>query len=255
QVLAVIAGSAVNQDGATNGLTAPSGLAQQLVVRRALDVGGVDPSLVSFIETHGTGTPLGDPIEVEALAEVIGRTGGQPCALGAAKTNIGHLEAAAGIAGVIKTVLALTHEAIPPNLHFQKLNPHISLMGTRFFIPTALSPWPAGRDRHAGVSSFGFGGSNAHVVLREAPAAEPVGGTADPAQAYLLPISAKSAPALQLVAEQYADLLAKSPHSLPDLCHTAGTRRTHHEHRIGLTGGSLEEMSGALAAFLRGTAH
>jgi acyl transferase domain-containing protein len=281
-VIAVLAGSAVNQDGATNGLTAPNGLSQQLVVRRALDSAGVDPALVTLVETHGTGTPLGDPIEVDALAQVLGHAGSTPCALGAAKTNIGHLEAAAGIAGVIKTLLALKHETIPANLHFQTLNPHISLTGTRFFIPTKACAWPAGRDRHAGVSSFGFGGSNAHVVLRELTAAEAgasteaaasalaVGeraltstshsestagvGAATPAT-YLLPFSARSAPALRALAEQYAQLLSASPAPLGDLCHTAGTRRTHHEHRIALAGSSLEELSGALAAFLRGTAH
>ncbi|HEV2132439.1 MAG TPA: polyketide synthase, partial [Longimicrobiaceae bacterium] len=168
RILALIAGSATNQDGATNGLTAPSGLAQREVVRRALRDGRVNPARVSFVETHGTGTALGDPIEVEALAEVLGRAGDEACLLGAVKTNMGHLEGAAGVAGLIKTVLALQHETIPPNLHFQEPNPHLTLAGTRFAIPTAARSWPAGTDRHAGVSSFGFGGTNAHLVLREA---------------------------------------------------------------------------------------
>src|SRR5690606_32737424 len=172
RVLAVVVGSAANQDGATNGLTAPNGLAQRQVLRRALQDARLDPARVGLVETHGTGTVLGDPIEVEALAEVLGRAGDAPCRLGAVKTNIGHLEGAAGIAGFIKAVLALHHEAVPPNLHFREPNPHLALGGTRFEIPTRPLPWPAGGDRHAGVSSFGFGGTNAHLVLREAPPAE-----------------------------------------------------------------------------------
>jgi acyl transferase domain-containing protein/SAM-dependent methyltransferase len=167
-VLAVIAGSAVNQDGTTNGLTAPSGLSQREVVRRALADARLDPARVTFVETHGTGTALGDPIEVEALAEVLGPSG-DPCLLGAVKSNLGHLEGAAGVAGLIKAVLALQHGTIPPNLHFRELNPHISLADTRFAIPTTPRAWAADTERCAGVSSFGFGGTNAHIVLREAP--------------------------------------------------------------------------------------
>ena len=169
RVYAVIRGSAVNQDGRTNVLTAPNGLAQRAVIRAALDHAHVDAASVTYIEAHGTGTPLGDPIEVEALAEVAGPAG-QPCALGAVKSNFGHLEAAAGVAGLIKAALALDRGEIPPNLHFEKLNPHISLEGTRFFLPVARTEWKRGEAiRFAGVSSFGFGGTNAHVVLEEAP--------------------------------------------------------------------------------------
>ena len=173
-ILAVIRGSAVNQDGASNGLTAPNGLAQQAVVRQALRNAGLDPSRVTFVETHGTGTILGDPIEVEALNAVVGRAAEKalPCYLGALKSNIGHLEAAAGIAGVIKAVLCLHHRHVPRNLHFTRLNPHICLEGSRLAIPTQNLPWEtSGVPRCAGVSSFGFGGTNAHVILEEAPAA------------------------------------------------------------------------------------
>ena len=153
-------------------LTAPNGLAQQAVIRSALQNARVRASDISYVETHGTGTALGDPIEVEALAgshrSDLTRSG--PCALGAVKTNLGHLEAAAGIAGLMKAALALEHQEIPRNLHFEKLNPHISLEGTRFYLPASTTPWPRGDGpRFAGVSSFGFSGTNAHVVLEESP--------------------------------------------------------------------------------------
>src|SRR5262249_14281686 len=169
-VLALVRGSAVNQDGRSNGLTAPNGPAQEAVIRAALRAAGVAPAQIGYVEAHGTGTPLGDPIEFGALAAVLmpDRAPDQPCLLGSVKTNIGHLEAAAGIAGLIKAVLALRHEEIPPHLHLRTINPHIALEGTAFAIPTETRPWPAGgAPRFAGVSSFGFGGTNAHVVLEE----------------------------------------------------------------------------------------
>ena len=171
-VHAVIRGSAVNQDGRSNGLTAPNGPAQQAVIREALQAAGVTPADISYVEAHGTGTPLGDPIELNALIEVLneGRDASQPCAVGSVKTNIGHLEAAAGIAGMIKTVLMLRHGSIPPHLHFRRLNTHISL-ATPFVIPTQSTAWTHIGPRRAGVSSFGFGGTNAHVILEEAPPA------------------------------------------------------------------------------------
>jgi myxalamid-type polyketide synthase MxaC len=174
RVLAVIRGSAVNQDGRSTGLTTPNVLSQQAMLRQALESARVNASEISYVETHGTGTSLGDPIEMEALAEVLGkpRADGSVCVLGAAKTNVGHLESASGIVGLIKVVLALEHEAIPRNLHFQRLNPRISLAGTPFVIPTETTPWRAGaKPRLAGVSSFGMSGTNAHVVLEEAPRA------------------------------------------------------------------------------------
>ena len=170
RVLAVIRGSAVNQDGRSNGLTAPNAPAQRDVIARALRSADVTAASVNLVETHGTGTPLGDPIEFDALAAVYGR-GDVPCALGAVKTNFGHLEAAAGITGLIKAVLALRHSRIPPNLHFSQWNPAIDPSGTRFFIPTESVPWPAGDGpRRAAVSSFGMGGTNAHVILEQGPA-------------------------------------------------------------------------------------
>ncbi|MFE7194882.1 polyketide synthase, partial [Kitasatospora sp. NPDC057541] len=165
-ILAVVRGSAVNQDGRSNGLTAPSGRAQEDVVRRALSAAGVAAAEVGFVEAHGTGTPLGDPIEVRALGRVLGagRDPGSPVALGSVKTNIGHLEAAAGIAGFIKAVLAVHHGWIPPHLNLVEPNPHVEWADLPVAVPTVLTRWEQER-RIAGVSAFGFGGTNAHVVL------------------------------------------------------------------------------------------
>ena len=166
-IYALIRGSAVNQDGRTNGLTAPNGLSQQAVIRQALKNGRVNPVEVSYVETHGSGTPLGDPIEVNALGNVYDDERSVPLMIGTVKTNMGHLEAAAGMAGLIKTVLALQHGQIPPNLHFSTPNPHIPWDELPVTVPTERTPWPTEK-RLAGVSSFGFSGTNAHVVLEAA---------------------------------------------------------------------------------------
>jgi acyl transferase domain-containing protein len=248
-IVAVIRGTAVNQDGATNGITAPSGPAQEAVVRRALKSGGTDPGRVSFVETHGTGTALGDPIEVEALAKVLGR-GNEPCVLGAVKTNIGHLEAAAGIAGLIKAALCLRHRFIPANLHFRSPNPHLELEQTRFVVPTEGRPWASasGALRLAGVSSFGFGGTNAHVVLEEAPVVSPSAARED-GSPLALPFSARSAQGLRALAADYAALLAQPDAdrlSRLDVAYTAGVRRSHLPYREAVVGASREEWIAAL---------
>ncbi|WP_394839240.1 type I polyketide synthase [Pendulispora rubella] len=256
-VIAVVRGSGVNQDGQTTVITAPSGLAQAAVVRKALDLARLDPSDIGFIETHGTGTSLGDPIEVEALASVYGRKASRgACALGAIKTNMGHLEAAAGILGFIKAVLCVHHGAIPRNLHFEKPNPEVPLTGTRFVLPSATMPWPEGHDRrYAGVSSFGAGGTNAHAVLEEPPERiPPSAGHEAPGRPFLLPLSARSAPALTELARRYRAFLAGVP-PLRDLAHTAGVRRTHHDHRLALVGRSHDEFLAALSAFVDGAEH
>ncbi|MFP2958569.1 type I polyketide synthase, partial [Myxococcus sp. 1LA] len=174
-VLALIRGSAVNQDGKSAGLTAPNVLAQKALIRQALQSANLEPADIDCIEAHGTGTSLGDPIEMEALHEVYGqgRTAQQALVVGAAKTNIGHLESAAGIAGVIKMVLSMQHAAVPPLAHFQRLNPRIDFGGEAITVPTTLRPWPAleTRKRRGAVSSFGISGTNAHVILEEAPVA------------------------------------------------------------------------------------
>jgi acyl transferase domain-containing protein/aryl carrier-like protein len=188
-VLALVRGSALNQDGRSSGLTAPNGLAQEAVIRAALANARLQPGDVSYVEAHGTGTPLGDPIEIKALQQVYAHAGrAQPLQVASVKTNIGHLEAAAGIAGVIKTVLALQHRQIPPHLHLKQPNPLIPWDAAPITVPTALTPWesPPGVPRRAGISSFGFSGTNAHVILEEAPAADAPPAAAPGAQALLL---------------------------------------------------------------------
>src|SRR5207249_9406693 len=172
RILAVIRGTAINQDGRSSGLTVPNGPAQEAVVKQALANGSIAPAEVGYVEAHGTGTSLGDPIEIHALGAVLGegRATDRPLLVGSVKTNVGHLEAAAGIAGLIKVVLSLQHDEIPPHLHFLNPSPHIAWGEVPVAIPTVRTPWPATGRRIAGISSFGFSGTNSHVVLEEAPA-------------------------------------------------------------------------------------
>jgi acyl transferase domain-containing protein len=248
---AVIRGSAINQDGRTGVLTAPSGPAQQAVIRRALANAGIDASAISYLETHGTGTPLGDSIEVEALGRVFGvRDDGSRCALGAVKTNLGHTEAAAGVAGLIKLALALENRTIPPVIHFERLNPHVSLSGTPFVIPTAAIPWPSGAGpRTAGLSSFGFGGTNVHVVIEEAPV-----HSADAEEAtrdwHVLPLSARSETALRALAARWASYFDEHPEvSFHSACFVAGTGRKHFQHRLAVAASSASEARDCLRNF------
>ena len=256
RIVAVIRGSAVNQDGHSNGFTAPSGLAQSALIRTALDTAGVSPSQISYVETHGTGTPLGDPIEVEALTEALKpHDAGPPCVLGAVKTNIGHLEAAAGIAGLIKVAMSLSREAIPPNLHFTRLNPHISFEKTRFIVPTEMRDWPRSAERRlAGVSSFGVGGTNAHVILEEAPQLPRESSPGRPFS--LLVTSAHSAQALKARAQSMqAFISSQAPDAMESICWTAAKRRTHYEHRLAAAAATPRELAEQLAAFVSGEEH
>jgi 3-oxoacyl-(acyl-carrier-protein) synthase len=255
RILAVIHGSAVNQDGSSQGLTAPNGPAQEAVIRAALAQGGIDASEVSFVEAHGTGTPLGDPIELGALAAVFapGRDRRDALLVGSVKTNLGHLEAAAGIAGVIKMVLSLQAGALPPNLHYRTGNPRIDWDALPISVPTECIPWrPASGRRVAGVSSFGFSGTNAHVVLGEAPAGPPRASAA-PA-GLLLPLSARDPAMLRELAGRYAAVLESHP-AAGDLCLTAGCGRAHHAHRLAVIGDTASDLRDGLAAFLACQAH
>lgn len=248
RVLAVIRGTAVNQDGRSNGLTAPNGPAQQAVVRAALRDAGLAPADIGYVEAHGTGTNLGDPIEVNALRDVLleNRTLSQPCLLGSVKTNIGHLEAAAGIAGLIKVVLALQHREIPPHLNLRTINPLIDLAGTPLAIATQRTAWEGTR-RYAGISSFGFGGTNAHVIVGEAESGE-VTGTVRPQHALVL--SARSAGALRGLAGKYAALLESvSQATVGDIAHAAAVQRAALPHR--LTVPADVSVAATLAAFAR----
>jgi acyl transferase domain-containing protein len=255
-ILSVIRGSALNQDGRSTGFTAPSMLAQQAVLRQALVNAKVEPSALGYVEAHGTGTPLGDPIEVEALREVLGqpRPDGSRCALASVKTNLGHLEAAAGIAGLIKVVLALQHETIPRHLNFSRLNPRIRLEGTPFFIPTEAQPWKrSGKPRLAGVSSFGMSGTNAHVILEEAPLPAPPGRTPAARPAHLLVLSARSEEALVEMARRHAGHLSeRSGLDAADVCFTANTTRARLPHRLAVVGGSTQALASGLSAFASG---
>ena len=248
QILAVIRGSATNQDGPSSGLTVPNGPAQQTLIREALGVGGIRPADVSYIEAHGTGTSLGDPIEVQALAGALGdgRSADNPLLIGSVKTNVGHLEAAAGIAGLIKVVLALQHKTIPPHLHLKTVNPNISLSAIPAAIPTVSTAWePRAGRRIAGVSSFGASGTNAHVVLEEAPDPRTTPNVVDRPR-HVLALSAKTADALDDLRAQYARRLESDADSLADLCFTANTGRSHFAHRLGVTGSDSREVAARL---------
>ncbi|MEW5809831.1 MAG: type I polyketide synthase [Actinomycetota bacterium] len=229
RVLGVVRGSAVNQDGRSNGLTAPNAPSQRDVLTRALKSADVAAGTVDYIECHGTGTALGDPIEFDALAAIYGK-GDVPCALGTVKTNMGHLEAAAGIAGFIKTVLTLAHGTIAPNLNFDKWNPQIDPKPTRLYVPTEAKPWPASdHPRRAAVSSFGFSGTNAHIVLEQGP--EPAPAAVDPAPAVTtLVVSGKTPARLAASAQSLADWLAGAGASVPltDVAYTVNHHRSRY---------------------------
>jgi acyl transferase domain-containing protein/acyl carrier protein len=241
RVLAVIRGSAMNQDGRTNGLTAPNGLAQQRVIQRALADAGVQPADVGYIETHGTGTPLGDPIEVEAIAAVFKGTRRAPCTLGAIKANLAHLEGAAGIAGLIKTVMVLRRRWLPPVASLQELNPHLAVEGTGLEIPRVGRSWPTNQPHTAGISSFGFSGTNVHVVVEEAPAVPQSAIRSGP---WPIALSAQTDEALRQLGEKFADRLESAgPEELRAISYTATSRRTAHSRRLAVQGNEPREIA------------
>ncbi|MCP5420382.1 MAG: SDR family NAD(P)-dependent oxidoreductase [Gammaproteobacteria bacterium] len=253
RVLAVVRGSAVNQDGHSTLLAAPHGPAQEALIREALDSAQLSADRIGYVEAHGTGTALGDPIEVEAIAAALGRVpGAPPCLLGSAKANLGHLEAAAGAIGLIKAVLALRHGEIPPQAHFRKLSPHISLEGTRMAIPTSLTPWPSGAaPRCAAVSSFGVGGTNAHVIVEESPKLPTLSADSG-TRLQVLPLSAHTAKAMKDVAKEWVAFLADTPATVSNLCFTAAQRRTHLNYRLAVVGYTKDEFVTQLQGFLEG---
>ena len=257
RILAVIRGSAVNQDGASGGLTVPNGPAQERVIAAALRQAGLPPSAVDYLEAHGTGTSLGDPIEVQAAANALGqgRDGERPLLLGSVKTNVGHLEAAAGVAGLIKVVLAMQHGLIPRHLHFRQPNPHVPWDRLPVRVAAQQTPWPAtGRPPVAGISSFGISGTNAHVVVEGPPQAGDL--PAAPASArsqHLLVLSARSPEALRQLAGSHTEWFAAHPEAeLADVCHTAGVGRSHLEERAALVVESAEQTRHMLAELQAG---
>jgi len=230
RIHAVIKGSAVNQDGSSNGLTAPNPAAQRDVLRAAYRNAGVDPRSVQYVECHGTGTYLGDPVEARALGAILGngRDPQHPCLIGSVKGNIGHLESAAGIAGLIKVALALHHNLLPPSVNFHQPNPHIPFAELGLQVVESASPWPADGYRVAGVSSFGFGGTNAHLVLASAPAATTARVSTGPT---LLPMSAPTEAGLHRLLNSWSKLLVEAgPQKSAELAAAASLRRTHHRH-------------------------
>ena len=261
-ILAVIRGSAINQDGASGGLTVPNRPSQQAVIRQALKNGGVDPASVSYIEAHGTGTSLGDPIEVGAIGTVFGQTHSQeqPIIIGSAKSNIGHSEGAAGIAGLIKVVLQLQHQKIAPSLHFNQPNPYIDWEKLPVQVATKLAPWSTnGQSRIAGVSSFGFVGTNAHIVLEEAPnevrsQKSEVRSEELERSLHLLTLSAKTEKALEELVSSYQSYLEadNNAQKLGDICYTANIGRGEFDYRLAVVTSNKQDLLEKLEEYRQG---
>ena len=249
-IYAVIRGSAVNQDGRTAGIAAPNASAQQDVIREALTQAGIAPSEVTYLEAHGTGTSIGDPIEVEAAKAVLGeaKSDAPPLLMGAVKANIGHAENASGMASLAKVVNCLQHNEIPGQPHFEKLNPRISLAGTRLSVAATPQPWPHATRRIAGISSFGFGGTNAHIVVEEAPAvSRPVGLPTRPCHIFTL--SARTESAVKNLAARFDKHLADHPgEELADVCFSANAGRSQFARRVAVVAETREQLREGLAA-------
>ena len=272
-IYAVIRASAMNQDGRSNGLMAPNGRSQAELLRDVYREGGIAPGRVQYVEAHGTGTQLGDPMEVQALSDVLcaDRPAGSRLVVGSVKSNIGHTEAAAGVAGLIKTALAIKHRTIPPNLHFDEPNPLIPFDELGVTLSRKPVPWPSESEPLvAGVSAFGFSGTNAHVVLAEPPvgraaANASVGRSASPNEmpkrgtanggaherAFLLPLSARASDALRALTARMRAVVADEERSLYDVCFTAAVRRSHLDYRLGIAGATRKALLQQLDEVLR----
>ena len=253
RILAVIRGSAVNQDGRSGGLTAPNGPAQEAVIRAALAAAGVAPHEVSYLEAHGTGTSLGDPIEVNAASAVLCRDRPHelPLAIGSIKTNIGHLESAAGVAGLLKVVVALQKRKIPPHLHLKNKNPYIDWDSLPIVVPTTLTPWiPVNGKRIASLSSFGFSGTNVHLILEEPPEATKPRAAID-RPVHILALSGRSDNALNKLGQEVSTHLENADaDSLEDICFSSNAGRSHFSHRVTVLGENKEQVRNGLSAFL-----
>ncbi|MFJ7085950.1 type I polyketide synthase [Streptomyces griseus] len=256
-ILGVIRGTAVNQDGRGNGLTTPNGPAQQAVVRAALADAGAAPEEVGYVEAHGSGTPSGDSIEIGALAATYGRPGPDtgPCLVSSVKSNLGHCEAAAGVAGLIRLLLCLREGQVPATLHACELNPRLPLNGTRLMIARRTEPWPSGSPRVGAVSAFGFGGTNAHLVVQQAAPATAGAAVRHPGP-LVLPVSAAAEGPLRALAARHllaVEAMAEDPGRVGDLCYSAGAGRAHRSIRIAFTGEDTADLHKQLSAFTSGS--
>ena len=256
QIHAVICGSAVNNDGQNSpDLKTPSANGQERVILDAFSRAGIPPNQIQYIEAHGTGTRKGDSIETEAIGRVLSQKREEKCVVGSVKSNIGHTEAAAGLAGLIKTVLSLKHKQIPPSLHCKNLNPFIPWDDIPITVPQKLQPWP----KHsgpaiAGITSLGINGTNSHVVVQEAPSVEDLPASSSSREAHILALSAKSEGALKEMAQVYQKLLQEKrgdSYSLGDLCYSANVKRTHHSLRLPLAGKTEEDLLEEIDLFLQ----
>ena len=247
-IYAVIKGSAINQDGSSIGITAPNVVAQEEVITKTWRAAGVDPETITYIEAHGTGTKLGDPIEIDGITRAFGKytTKKQFCAIGSIKTNLGHLDNAAGLAGLIKAILALKYQKIPPTLHFNQPNRKIDFTASPVYVNDHLRKWETGGiPRRCGVSAFGLSGTNCHVILEEAPA--PAGNTSTTRPAHIFTLSAKKLENLRQLVIRYLEFL-QTPEkiNLTDLCYTAGTGRGHYNHRLAMIVSSVKDLQAKL---------
>ncbi|MBE9060856.1 type I polyketide synthase [cf. Phormidesmis sp. LEGE 11477] len=263
-ILALVKGSAVNHDGVSNGLTAPNGSAQTAVIRQAIANAKLNADQIQYVEAHGTGTPLGDPIEILSLNRAIGQERSAPLWVGSVKSNFGHLEGAAGVAGLIKVILSLQHQQIPPHLHFSAPNPRIPWQQIPIEIPSQLTPWPeTSEPRRAGLSGFGMSGTNVHLIIEEANVAsddvspiqlaEPEAFSSD-RPAHLLAISARSQKALRALAQQYLEWLPTAAVDPADICFTANTGRSHFSCRLALVGSDKPQLIQQIQHFLNDSA-
>lgn len=255
RVYAVIKSAFANQDGRSTSLTVPSQASQEEMLRQAYRDAGLDPSKISYIETHGTGTPVGDPIEARALGNVAGANRQEPCLIGSVKTNIGHLEAAAGMAGLIKGALVLHHQTIPAHLNFERPNPNILLDELGLEVVRQATPLPKydGKSPVVGVNSFGFGGANAHIVLEAPPKVNrEKKSKSEATRPFLLGISAPDEIGLRKQAEVYHQYLLKTDENIADITANAGGRRTHHDQRLAVIGKDKYELCARLLDYLNG---
>lgn len=253
RIYAVIRGTAVNQDGHTNGITVPNGQAQQALIRAACERAGISPGEIRYVEAHGTGTPVGDPIEVNALGQALSESRAQDdtCWIGSVKTNMGHLEAAAGIAGLIKASLVLSHARIPPHLHLRQANPAIDFERLRLRVPDRLVDFPSDGRRLASVNSFGFGGTNAHVVLEAAPAPAEPPSAMKLSRPALLTLSATTEAALSALASAHAARWSREildERAVHDIAHSTRQHRSHHDFRLTVRTSNPAELCERLAA-------